>query len=540
MKSGGRLGVFLTTLSVAAQFGSQGPDLIDVDVIVQKLNNKSRQLIDAVKLLEKDLDQAITACDPADSALSTDRNLKLTSTRKLMLARMIASQTREYNPSPISDAVRVQDLIVETRQLIDEADSTNARLLLISVRTLDRREAGESKKKRQLLSHARTSSQDAVKRGFASLPIDLSIIQSPGEPGVPARIKWERQRRITLVREKGYRVALTDPGMEDPKGRHLFYQEEWIQRWPLVSLLRWRVVVDAVACTHSVLKAYPQIARRGELDEAYKDWQRDSLWRIEPPNDVAEPSKAEIESALVGLQQRRLQLRSAIQEYGTRVAAAVDSNDQRQTRDGEAVPDFGQDQRLRQKLFAIRAQMARVPWILDARAKLQTVIDDLAQSVRNLESLASWGNRATPNHEYQLARISLSDWETLQKQSEDQLDMAFLARKEAANILPPDFSVPEAKFPALRDDSIIRIQRQPAGALSVPALRCLQEIWNFQSVSANTRHARRVVSLIDVNPKSGVQAELKRVVVDYDAGPNELLEAIFDRYAAQEVITQNQ
>ena len=73
---------------------------------------------------------------------------------------------------------------------------------------------------------------------------------------------------MLLINEPSYRMAMTDAGIEDGPGRHIFYQEEWVQRGVSVMRYRWRVAVDTASGQHILLKRYPPLELHGALEDS--------------------------------------------------------------------------------------------------------------------------------------------------------------------------------------------------------------------------------------------------------------------------------
>ena len=105
-------------------------------------------------------------------------------------------------------------------------------------------------------------------------------------------LQFEQGKRITLVNEHFCRVMLTDSGMEDQQGRHLFYQEQWVWRpgnmdttgWAgFVVLMRWAVAVNTATGQHSLLRRYESLKYEGNLAELYKLQKSEDDPKVEVP-----------------------------------------------------------------------------------------------------------------------------------------------------------------------------------------------------------------------------------------------------------------
>src|SRR5580704_11295565 len=151
-------------------------------------------------------------------------------------------------------------------------------------------------------------------------------------------VHWKPHKRITLINELGYRMELTDSGIEDPPGRRLFYQEDWVQRGTAVIRMRWRVGVDTRTGQHTLIKRYPPRELRGRLEDLYKRWDADYLWYLEPPDESTEPSRQEVESALAQVTRSREQIRVAVQHYKNAIREALARADRAHAAGDEAIP----------------------------------------------------------------------------------------------------------------------------------------------------------------------------------------------------------
>jgi hypothetical protein len=87
--------------------------------------------------------------------------------------------------------------------------------------------------------------------------------------------------RITLTHHLGYLTALTDSGTADHEGRHVFFQEDWIQRGMVVLRTRWRVGVETKTGQHVLIKQYPTRELHGVIDELYQAIPNDYLPELE-------------------------------------------------------------------------------------------------------------------------------------------------------------------------------------------------------------------------------------------------------------------
>lgn len=553
-----------------------GIDPREVDQAIDSLKRISTDLNSASNQLETREDEAIAQFDSgyrtgemripgadAEVGIGQPNRLRRAAARKSLIARMLASRTADYTPAALADLDRVQDLIVETRRRIDAADEASRRTLMVPVQKLGPKEANEWKTRHGRLEKARTAAEEAETRAILELPLDLpeadspeesrdravdlivngSPVRKPEEAGHPGRrtaeqsqaipIRWERHKRITLANEHGYRLALTDPGVNDNKGRHLFYEEEWVQRGIAVVRTRWRVAVDTSTGQHMLVKRYPPRQRRGDIARDYALWDRDYLWSLEPPEGSTEPSLSQVESALNDLAREREEIGSAVQAYRAAVGRALERNDRLQAAENQNVTDSSLSPELRAKLFAIRAHLGQSPEILEAEGKVFAPLDSLARRMHAVESLAAWPNRLTLDAP-EATILPAAQWEILQTRSEDELDLTMRVTAEARVALPPDRGPSLAKFPALEDGFIIRMMQQPFRASGVTP-RCRQEVWHMLPQGRGVRQVERIVSTISMDRVTGRQRVLNRTVRYYEAGPDDPLEAIFDEYSSQDL-----
>jgi hypothetical protein len=421
---------------------------------------------------------------------------------------------------------------------------------------------------RDQFKKARVAAADAARKAASALPMDLSDGDSPEEANAKAwqlivggvdisqarpearnppeetprksapllPIRWERNRRMIHAREASYLVAVTDPGIEDGRGRRVFYQEEWIQTGvTTLEVLRWRVVVDTTTGQHSLDKTYPPRKRPGDLEEATPRWDRDYLWLLRPPEDSTEPSRSEVEAALSEVARDHERLSAAVNEYKNRVRDALLRNDWELEAKGQIAPDAALSEPLRERLFAIRGHLGGAPAVMEGEKIVTTAAAQVETSLRKLEALAAWGNLASLREGEQQTKLPASEWEILEQRADDEIDLAVSMKAAARAALPPDLSQPQAKFPELQKGVIVRIRREPPAWGAITASRCLQEVWRFGAAGPRERRVTRLVTLITIDSKTGIQMVLGAGIQTYDAGLNEALEEVFDENAAQDV-----
>jgi hypothetical protein len=483
--------------------------------------------------------------------------------QKFVSFRMLAAR-REGKPAhdpAVVDLERIEQLILETRQRVEASAPVLRRLLIVSVADFDPHNDAGMKPTHDQLLKARLAAEEAAKRAMQALPLEQPASGVPEEnagkawdllnrgmpwkgtspkpsqeenlasnartqtaPAVP--ILFERRKRVTLVNEISYRMAMTDSGIEDDQGRHIFYQEEWVQRGQSVIRFRWRVAVETATGQHILLKRYPPRELTGDLEELYGHRDRDYAWYLEPPDDSTEPTRNELDSALAEVARNREAVRAAAQTFRNGIAEALVQQDRLNASVKEPPVDSGLPDGMRQRLYAIRAHMSRVPAVLEAENTVRKAISQAESSVRDLEPLAAWSNRISN---------APPDWAQLLDRSDWEIDSVRNAETEALRALPPDSSRAEEQFPALDKNVIIRMRRLHSKNAQDTSVHCLQEIWRMEVRLNGTREVRRIVSLILIDPPTGNQTRVGGATRYYKASDGDLLEEIFDENAADEV-----
>jgi hypothetical protein len=544
--------------------------LSDADHAIEGLRQVSRELTESLKSFYAHLDETMARHDrgyrsgnglpvqSADADLNSGpADLMWAAARKFATFRMLASHNERYEPAPVADLDHIQKLLVETRKRVDASTKILRRLLVVSAVDFDPQKDALTKARRDQLHKARFGAEDAARQALLALPIDQPQTGSQDEtaqktwdrldraspagkevPGwIPTRIpsdspqtaqaipiRLERRKRVLLVNEASYRMAMTDSGIEDNQGRRIFYQEEWVQRGVSVMRFRWRVAVETATGEHVMLKRYPPLELHGSLEDLYKHRDRDYLWYLEPEDDSTEPTRDEIESALAEVARSREALRAAAQDFNTKIREALAQQDRLHAAMDEPVVDSGVPDGTRQTLFAIRAHLARVPAVFDLEANVRLAVVKAEMGVRDLEPLAAWSNRVPIP----------ADWAQLLDRSDREIDSVRTAETETLITLPPDSSREEDSFPAIERNVIIRIRRAPSHPHDT-AVRCLQEVWRMESGMTGTREVRRTVSLILIDPRTGIQTHAGGATKFYKAPPGDLLEEVYDEYAADDV-----
>jgi hypothetical protein len=544
----------------------------DTDTAIKGFRQISSELNDSVKSFYAHLDQMIARVDRGyrqdngQAVQSADVDLiggppdvTWSAIRKFVSFRMMVARNEEYAPGPVADLEHIQQLIVEARKRVDASSSVLRRLLVVSVTDFDIHNVAAVKARHDQLLKARIGAEEAAKRAMLVLPMEQAEGSAPEEtaekawdllgrgspgpkepapnarpqtaPAVPIRV--ERRRRITLISEASCRMAVTDSGIEDDQGRHIFYQEEWVQRGQSVIRYRWRVAVETATGEHVLLKRYPARELHGDLDVLYEHRDRDNAWYLEPLDESTEPTRNEVESALAGVARSREAVRSATRDFKIRIRETLARQDGLRDAVNEPVVDSGLPDGMRQMLFAIRAHLARVPAVIESESNVRHAISQAETAVRDLEPLAAWSNRtARPS----LSEApSTSEWAQLLDRSDWEIDSVRNAETEALWALPPDSSRAEDQFPAIDKNFIIRIRRKPSANPEDRSVRCLQEVWRMGGALLGDREVKRTVSLILVDPQTGNQTPVGGGTRYYKASPGDGLEEIFDEYASDEV-----
>jgi len=572
--------VLLLTAGGAAQTSRQAADLADADRVIEGLRQTTRDLNEAVKHFHSDLDVAVARYDRgyraagvrlvpgADSDLAGGTaDVILEATRKLAAFRMLAARNEKYEPPPVVDMDGIQHLVAEAHQRVADSASVLRRLLVVSVKDFDPRRDAEAKARHDHLLKERAATEEAAKQAWLALPIDLpepdsseessqkawdllsrgwsngartaqsapapSSAQAPvagkaAAVAIPIRI--EKRRRVTLVSALSYRMAVTDSGIEDADGRSLFYQEEWIQRGISVIRMRWRVAVDTATGEHILVKRYPAIELRGELDDVYRSIDRYSLWYLEPPDETDRSSPEKVEVALSDLGDARAAVRAAVDEFQNATRASLARHDRDRLAAGMPLLDAGLAPPIRESLYAIRAHLGGVRTDLDAETNVWQSLGAGERAVAELESVASWANRVT---EAQIG--AAAEWEGLLARSEKEIDLFRATEIEAAAALPPNSSQAEARFPALQRGVIVRIRRPTQQNALKGLILCRQEIWHMENSMPGMREVRRTATLVAVDPQSGSQTVIGGKTKYYPVDAGGLLEQIFDQYAAEDL-----
>jgi hypothetical protein len=541
----------------------------DTQKTIDGLRQITQQLNGSVKEFYSQLDKVLDRQDrgyrgtdgrivpSADADLNHGQaEIMWTAARKFATFRMMASRSEGYNPPAIAELDRLQFLIAETRKRVDLCTALMRGKLVVSSAELDLSKTGLGIARREYdqLWKARATAEEAAMKALLALPIDQSERSSserraqavwdslgrgtaskpqaqqaaikhvePGvhvEPAIEVPLLLERRKRVTLLADPSYRMAITDSGVDD-SGRHIFYQEEWAQRGISVVRFRWRVAVETSTGQHVLVKRYTPLEVQGSIDELYNHRDRDYLWYLEPPPDSKEPTRDEVGAALDQVTRSREAIGNATQDFRNEVSGAMAS---------QPDVDGGLPDELRRRMFAIRAHIAGVDAILQAEKKVRNAIDDAEAAIQTLEPLAAWSNRET----YE-ASAGSSAWALLLARSDHEIDSVRSAEVLARSGLPPDTILAQENFPALQKNLIVRMRTASGKKQGTAIIKCLQEVWSIQSIMSGNREVRRIVTLFVIDPKTGIQTPVSSGTGFYKIAPDTLLEEVYNEYAADDV-----
>jgi len=548
-------------------------DTDNADRLIANLRQIVRDLADSSRQFRSDLDKEISLHDRgyrapeghkipgADADLiGGPADLSVPTVQKLVTARMIAARTASP-PTALADCDRLQSLIVKARGLTAEANSQMRQFLVVPADRLNSRTDAEMKVQGTELTKARNAATDAAKKALAILPVDLPATDAPedlfdarwtvgpsalpvgkndgtktglpppqnppaaaGDAALPLR--FERNKRTSLVREQFRRVTLTDTGLEDTRSRHLFYEEEWLQRQGTTLLRRWAVAVNGATGQHTLLRRYEPREFDGDLDEVYRSYARDFRSRTELPDLASSPSPGDIAAATAETARSRAELESAVLSFKTQIREALARSDALAARQTKSELDDDLPKAIRESLFAIRGHQARTPVVIDPENAVRAAIEETAGKVSSLEALGAFAEAGALEREGP-AGDSRALLEALNR-ADTEMAAARSLQRDALAALPPDVSRSDAQFPAFMKDLIVRLRgsQSPAGSV-----KCRQEVWRLEA-SDKGRRVRRSIALIDTDPKTGDQLRAGGDVKYYPVGAGDTLESIFDEYAA--------
>jgi hypothetical protein len=556
------------------------------------LRQIAKDLDAAVKLFENHLDHDIAVHDrgyrtmagrripAADADLEGQADVVQMAIRKLHAARLIAARKPDFEPVPLSDADRIQTLLVEARNRIDVGSALLRNLLVVSARELNSGTFGEQKARRDELRKARELAADAARRALVALPVPLPEADSPeeqrdrawnlmvanhpveGHAGGPGRkpadapvlpIRFEIGKKIILINERSCRVTMTDSGMEDQQGRHLFYQEEWVTRpgslartmgtgpADIVVMRRWAVAVNTRSGAHTLLRRYDAREFLGGFDAVYRTHEQlpegdypasaaAEKAKLREPSAQSTNSIKELAAAVDSVERARQELEDASLRFRRRIQDAVSANDAALAAQNRASLEDELSAELRGTLFAIRGHLARAPVVVEPENEVRRFVEQAAAKVRDLEALGAFinGNALEAKGSPPDSRALLD----VQTQADTAIRGIQSLERSALAALPPDLTASEEQFPALRKDLIVRIRRI-AGPAETGPVKFRQEVWNIERAAAGTREVKRTIVFIDCESKAGSQIPVAREVKYYPMETGEILEQIYDENAAQ-------
>jgi len=506
------------------------------DSTLVQLRRVTKDITEALKCLHSHLDEEIARHDHADARVSGAAEDMRAAVRKFVAFRILAARGEQSQSLVLDDLDALQRLIVEARHQVLDSTAILRNLAVAPVAQLDRREEAEAKARHDALVKARAGAERAALQALAALPLaqaeDRSAeetvqkawnLVNTGAAILPLRIP--SGKRVLLLQTDSYRMAMTDSGHQDENGRRLFYQEEWVQRGPSVIRRRWRVALETRTGEHILLRRYVPDELQGSVIDLYQQSERNSLWRMEPPEQSTRPSLQEVESALTELANLRMTVVSAGRQFTRMVEAELERNDQ------QCVTDGGLPDSFRATMFAIRAHLARVPGILAAENEARFAIGTAEGRVAKVERLAAWANRV------QAGSPEAAKWAALEQRAETEIDSLRAAEAAAVASLPPIASEGEARFPALDKDTIVRLRGQSWRDSQDGLVRFVQEIWRSAKPMPGLRGVQRTAVLVSVDPKTGAQMIVDAKTTYYSAAPGDPIEEVFDEHAADELIS---
>jgi hypothetical protein len=536
----------------------------DAEKAINGLVTVTQDLSKAVRSYQRHLDEAESKYDrgrlAADADLiGGDAGVVQAAVRHALAARgmAVAQEDRTYRPTFLTDLNEIQNLILATRRRIGDSEAVSRGLLVVSSEEL---RSGEAKRKSLLhaqLKKARDAAGAAATEALVDLPIPLPEDNSAKDesffeaifrggdnpwhpehpesnssqhqnsretPAVSLPLHWEQGKRTTLINERGYRLALTAPGVQDAEGRWLFYQEEWIQRGAVVQLKAQLLGVDPSSGQHLLLKRYPMREFTGSVQDVYSVAGLNETRSVKPP--LSEPSRQQAESALGQVGTAPERLLAARQHYMDVLRTSLARSDQRHLDRGESSLDEGLPEETRVLLYALRGHVLRVTHVLDAEKELREQTQEAEQRIEELKRLAAWANRASP--EVSRAAVPVSEWDSLQNKADDAIYAARTAIASALAALPPDGADHYAKFPELLKDGIVHLLSVRAS--TEPGRAVWQEVWDWDGPSTH-RRARQRIDTIVVDPKTGNQIRLSHQMKYYPVDHDESLVDAYERLA---------
>jgi len=549
--------------SLPSQQQTRSITLDDVETVISGLRAVAQDINRTLRSYHAHLDDAIAKYDrgprsPDADLVSGDASDAQAAIRKALAARGLAVAQRDpkYQPGFLADLKEIQNLILLARQRIDGADAVNRWLLVVSPEELNSGEAASKKVRHAQLIKAREAARAAANKALTDLPIPLpednsmkadfsaDVLPGRGRPSQHGRpddnstrqetpqeiasttalpLHWEQGRRTLLINDPGFRLALTDQGIRDLKGRPLFYQEEWIQRGRVVRQMAQLVSVDTSTGQHVLIKRYPPGEFAGSIEDVYSLPGLNESRYVKPPD--IEPSRPQVESALALVERAPETLLTARQRYLNALQAALAHSDQRHLDKGEGVLDAGLPDQTRMRLYAIRGYLLRADIVLEAENHLQDEMNKVRKRIDELKGLAAWANRATP--EDSPAALPASEWDRLQTKADDAIYSSRRATASALAELPPNSADRQAKFSTLLKDGVVHMLS--VRTFTEPDRALWQEVWDWAPLGSGPRRVRQGIDTIVVDPATGDQIRLSRQTRYYVAERNESLVDAYER-----------
>jgi hypothetical protein len=492
---------------------------------------------------------------------------------KLFAARMIAARKPGYEPAALIDLDRLQFLILDARSHVANANRVMRQFMMISAKNLNSATEADAKVRRLELLKARDAAVDAAKKALVTLPVAIPSADSPEElretawdligpnapgPNAPAStqsapsepkvkdnvialpLAFEQGKKIILLRGPFRRITLTDSGLEDQRGRRLFYQERWEQGMGVTSVNRWAVAVNPATGQHTLLRRYQTREFREELASVYQSQGRDDPFREKQPVQVKLPemsasaSLQEVIAATDEATNAREDLNAAIASYKKEIRDAMAQNDASLAAQDRPALDDELPDGVRENLFAIRAHIAGTTSILDAENAVRRGVERATGRLLTLDAMVAWVNGNALEQESPGRGDTRALLDALNR-SDREMNLTRSLERDAVAALPPDVTGPEARFPSLLKDVIVRIRGiRDASSDTAGTVRCRQEVWQMAGWIKSDRQVKRTIVFVDIGRKAASQIPAAREVRYYRAGPEDILEAVYDEYAAQQ------
>ena len=245
-------------------------------------------------------------------------------------------------------------------------------------------------------------------------------------------------------------------------------------------------------------------------------------------------SPHEISTATDEVANAREDLNDAVASYQKEIREALAQNDASLAAQDKPALDDELPDRVRENLFAIRAHIAGTTSILGAENAVRRAVERTTGRLSALDAMVAWVNGNALEQESPGRGDAHALLEALNR-SDSEIYMTRSLEREALAALPPDGAGPEARFPSLMKDVIVRIRGVRDGfANPAGTVRCRQEVWRMAGWIKSERQVKRTIVFVDIGKKTASQIPAAREVRYYRAGPEDILEAVYDEYAAQQ------